>query len=608
MRLGEMLIERGLLKPKDLEYALTLQEKSGEHLGHILLSLSLVKRQVLYEVLSEEWNLPYVVLPESSDPSLPQFSLADAIAFSAVIYDLDQGSFLLATSEEPTEKLHQRLAELFPQTRFRIYITTPWDIDRFIRNRYRTILLDNAIYGLFHQRRHLSAYTVLTFPQYFSLFFLSFTILWMLYQNPVLMLMIINGVATVAFFIAVLFKFVLSVAGAKVEKEIIITSKEIDNLRDKDLPLYTILVPVYHEASIVHQVVENVASLDYPHEKLEILVLIEEDDQETFDAACSANPPDYVHLVRIPDALPKTKPKACNVGLSFARGEYLVIYDAEDIPDKDQLKKTVLAFQKGPKNLVCVQAALNYFNWKENWLTRMFTLEYSYWFDYILPGLNHLKLPIPLGGTSNHFRTDRLLKLAGWDPFNVTEDADLGIRATALGYSVGIINSTTLEEANTHFGNWIRQRSRWIKGYMQTTLVYLRNPFKLVKDVGFKSALAFALFIGGSVAAFLAYIPTLILYIWWLLTGTHLFNSIFSTWMMYFGLFNLLIGNALGIYLSMLAVFKRGHYGLILFALLNPIYWILHSIAAYKALWQLFTKPFYWEKTTHGLTKQESNG
>ncbi len=607
MRLGEKLLEKGAIRPEDLEYALSLQKISGERLGRILLSFSLVKRQTLYEVLSEEWDLPYIELSDKIDFSLPELPLSDAIAYSAVIYGSKKDSFLVATSEEPTPTLYERLAELFPKNSFCFYVTTPWDIDRFIRTKYRTILLENAIYSLFRQRRHLSAYSVLTLSQYLTLFFLSFIVLWMFYQNPILILMIINILATAVFFIAVLFKFILSLSGAKTEKKVIITDEEVQSLRDEDLPLYTILVPVYHEASIVHQVVENVVSLDYPHEKLEILVLIEEDDDETFDAARNAKPPDYVHLVRIPNALPKTKPKACNVGLSFSRDKYLVVYDAEDIPDKDQLKKTVIAFQKGPENLVCVQAALNYFNWKENWLTRMFTLEYSYWFDYILPGLNHLKLPIPLGGTSNHFRRDRLLELNGWDPFNVTEDADLGIRATALGYTVGIINSTTLEEANTHLGNWIRQRSRWIKGYMQTTLVYLRNPFKFIKDVGLKSALAFTLFIGGSVAAFLAYIPTLILYFWWLLTGTHLFNAIFDSWIMYFGLFNLLIGNALGIYLSMLAVFKRKHYGLIFFALFNPIYWILHSIAAYKALWQLFTKPFYWEKTTHGLTRQENN-
>lgn len=148
--------------------------------------------------------------------------------------------------------------------------------------------------------------------------------------------------------------------------------------------------------------------------------------------------------------------------------------------------------------MVCVQAALNYFNWNENFLTRMFTLEYSYWFDYLLPGLDRLGLPIPLGGTSNHFKTEKLRELGGWDPFNVTEDADLGIRAAMRGYTVGVVNSTTYEEANNRVGNWIRQRSRWIKGYMQTTLVHSRNPWRLLRQVGPWKFLGFFLLIAGT--------------------------------------------------------------------------------------------------------------
>ena len=209
----------------------------------------------------------------------------------------------------------------------------------------------------------------------------------------------------------------------------------------------------------------NLSQLDYPKSKLDILILLEEDDAETIAAAKAAQPPGNVRFVIVPDQIPKTKPKALNVGLYFARGDYLVIYDAEDQPDPDQLKKAVIAFRDGPKNLACVQSALNYYNAHENALTRMFTLEYSYWFDYLLPGLHRLGLPIPLGGTSNHFRTEVLRSLGAWDPFNVTEDADLGVRASVRGYSVGIINSTTYEEASagearSSFGRTDRQPLR----------------------------------------------------------------------------------------------------------------------------------------------------
>ncbi|MCA9764307.1 MAG: glycosyltransferase, partial [Gemmatimonadetes bacterium] len=258
--------------------------------------------------------------------------------------------------------------------------------------------------------------------------------------------------------------------------------------------------------------------------------------------------------------------------------------------------------------LACVQAALNYYNWNENFLTRMFTLEYSFWFDYLLPGLDRLRLPIPLGGTSNHFRTAVLRELGGWDPFNVTEDADLGIRAAMHGYRVGIINSTTYEEANKRLGNWLRQRSRWIKGYMQTALVFSRDPIALVRRAGLRQALGFMLLIAGTPLIFLLQPIAIGLTIGWLVTRTQALAPIFPPWLLYLSLFNLLLGNALAIYVNMFAVFKRRLHVLVLFALFNPFYWILHSIAAVKALGQLFTRPYFWEKTVHGLTRHGAPG
>ncbi|PWS26345.1 hypothetical protein DHW03_16320 [Pedobacter yonginense] len=233
----------------------------------------------------------------------------------------------------------------------------------------------------------------------------------------------------------------------------------------------------------------------------------------------------------------------------------------------------------------------------------MFTLEYSYWFDYMLPGLERMSLPIPLGGTSNHFVTEKLRELGKWDPFNVTEDADLGIRAFAKGYKVALLNSTTYEEANNEYFNWIRQRSRWIKGYMQTYLVHMRNPFKLIKKVGFKGFFAFNFFIGAIPVTFIAYPILICLFIIYLFFDGASIKEIFPPWVMYISLFNFFAGNMLIVYINMVAVFKRRYYGLILLATLNPVYWLLHSISAYKALWQLIYNPFYWEKTVHGLTK-----
>lgn len=604
-RLGEALVERGLISPAQLAKALELQQRTGERLGRILIALGVIKRKELYTVLAELWGIPFADLTQQKpDPEvLRLFEPAELVEHRFVPLFWQGDTLVVATAEPPNEALAAAVREKSGAANVVFYATTEWDIDYAIRTLYRDEILDRAVYGLYYRTPDECAYTVMVPWQFLAVGGLVVAALTSLYLWPRPTLILLNFLVNMGFFISILFKFVVSLVGAQSERVQWVTDEEVAVLDERTLPTYTILVPVYREANVVSLLIENLGRLDYPPEKLEILLLLEEDDEETIAAARAANPPETVTFVMIPDGQPKTKPKACNVGLFFARGEYLVIYDAEDRPDPDQLKKAVVAFRKGPPHLACVQAALNYFNADENFLTRMFTLEYSYWFDYILPGLDRLRLPIPLGGTSNHFRTDVLRELGGWDPFNVTEDADLGIRAAGHGYTVGVINSTTYEEANNHVGNWIRQRSRWIKGYMQTVLVHTRHPVALVRRVGWRNALGFALLIGGTPLTFLSAPPLWFMYLVWLLTRTHAFDFLFPPIILYVSLFNLLIGNGLMIYLNMLAVFKREYYHLLPFAFLNPLYWVLHTIAAYKALWQLFTRPFYWEKTRHGISK-----
>ncbi|MGH7057380.1 MAG: glycosyltransferase family 2 protein, partial [Acetobacteraceae bacterium] len=311
---------------------------------------------------------------------------------------------------------------------------------------------------------------------------------------------------------------------------------------------------------------------------------------------------DLFEIIRVPESYPKTKPKACNYAFRFARGDYTVIFDAEDIPEPDQLRKVVALFRASGPEVACIQARLNYFNWNDNFLTRMFTLEYSHWFDYLLPGLHLLRIPIPLGGTSNHFRTKVLQELGGWDPYNVTEDADLGIRLTEAGYRVAVVNSTTFEEATGRLPSWINQRSRWIKGYMQTWLVHMRHPVSLYKRLGFVGFTGFHLFIG--FPPFTALINPLLwaTFVVSLLIGPSRVAALFPAPVLILAVFDLLIGNAMSIYFNLVAVAKRQWFGLVPWGMLAPLYWALHSIAAYKALAQLIHNPHYWEKTTHGTS------
>lgn len=413
----------------------------------------------------------------------------------------------------------------------------------------------------------------------------------------------INILVSSFFLISILFKLFLALMGSRFELHQAVTRDEVRNVVDDDLPIYTIQLPVYKEDKLIKKLIWNLQSIDYPREKLDIKLLIEEDDSKTLNAVKDLNFPAIFDVVVVPFHMPKTKPKACNYGLYFSRGKYLTIYDAEDIPDTDQLKKIITLFEKLPDNYICIQCALNYFNRNENFLTRMFTLEYSYWFDYMLPGLDTLDIPIPLGGTSNHFKLDKLIELGAWDPFNVTEDADLGLRAYSKGYKVSIVNSTTYEEANNEPFNWIRQRSRWIKGYMQTYLIHMRNPVKLYKRIGLRGFLGFNFFIGATPVTFLIYPLLLTIFLAYVVLDLSWIRALFPDWVLFISIFNLLIGNVLMIYVNMMAVFKRRFYELILFSLANPVYWLMHSISAYKGLYQLIVKPFYWEKTNHGLSK-----
>ncbi len=305
----------------------------------------------------------------------------------------------------------------------------------------------------------------------------------------------------------------------------------------------------------------------------------------------------------VPHSKPKTKPKALNYGLTKAKGDYVVIYDAEDIPDVKQLKKSVLAFQKAGDRTVCIQAKLNFYNPYQNTLTRIFTAEYSLWFDLVLTGLQSLKAPIPLGGTSNHFKTSNIRKLEGWDAFNVTEDCDLGTRLAKKGYLTAIVDSTTLEEANSSITNWFGQRSRWIKGYIQTYFVHMRSPGDFLTHK--KSHLfTFQLVVGAKIFSLFAnpfmWLST-ILYFAFRPTLGPFIESFFPAPVLYMGVFALVFGNFLYLYYYMIGCAKRGQEELIPYALLVPLYWLLMSLASWKALYEFITNPHYWAKTRHGL-------
>ncbi len=607
--LGEILLAQGSLTQEQLRKALAIQKEKGGRLGWILLSLGYISRLELFKALADHFSIELVLyspaLVRSIDRQLARKINSSEISDHHVIPVSIQDNVITILTDYPNlAGIEKFCRQRFHVSEVKFLLVTDLDFMKFVQQLYGRELIDESINGLLYRNPQESAYSVFTKKQVIVFGALLYAALIWLYFDAASFLASAFSACQIIFFITVCYKLILSLAGAANERYEFVTDEEVRAIGDDHLPVYTILVPVYKEPEVIHILVNSLKKMDYPQSKLDILLLLEEDDEQTLQAARDAAPPGNWRFITVPDAQPKTKPKACNYGVFFSRGELLTIYDAEDIPEPDQLKKAVIGFQKYGESYVCLQAALNYFNAEENIITKLFTLEYSYWFDYLLPGLDRFQLPIPLGGTSNHFRVNILKELGAWDPFNVTEDADLGIRACANGYRVGIINSTTFEEANSRYGNWIRQRSRWIKGYMQTFLVYNRHPLKMLKALGPINWISFQLFIGGTPLLFLITPIVWFLFLYWLCTRSTMLEAFSPPLIVYMGLFNLLLGNFMGIYLNMMAVFRRKLFMLQPVALLNPLYWLAgHSIAAYKALTQLFHKPFYWEKTDHGLTK-----
>lgn len=466
-------------------------------------------------------------------------------------------------------------------------------------------LLHGKIRFLTHTTLHHSQSALFTFApwQTVLMIFLLAQIVFGLIVNPLITITVIIGALSLIYFIDVIFNIYVILKSLNKPPEIKLRTDQIKKLDDRSLPLYSILCPLYQETRVLPEFIESIKNLNWPKEKLEVLLLLEEDDRDTVNLANSLDLPKYVKKIIVPPSSPKTKPKACNFGLSCAKGEYLVVFDAEDRPEPDQLKKAYLGFKKLPQDVVCLQAKLNYYNPHQNLLTRLFTAEYSLWFGVILTGLQSISTAIPLGGTSNHFKTKVLKKLEGWDPFNVTEDCDLGVRLFKRNYKTAIIDSTTWEEANSNVKNWLRQRSRWIKGYLQTFLVHNRWPVQFIKEQGVH-AFIFQLVIGARMS-FMLINPIL-----WLMTISYFtlyglvgstIESFYPAPIFYMAVFSLAFGNFMYIFNYMIGLAKRGQWNLIKFVYLVPFYWLMASISAGIALYQLLVKPHYWEKTIHGL-------
>ncbi|TMV01165.1 glycosyltransferase [Brucella haematophila] len=492
----------------------------------------------------------------------------------------------------PTEHRIRSLLEhvrAHPTLRNRIRICTPTLLRQILRRRYRARLIDRARQMT---PQSLSASRVLHSWQAFGIAMALYLLVAAIINWPLQTFLTLHVLMTLFFFGCVLIRLFAVTTGGRLRLV------DVLPLRKRDLPVYSVLVPLYREKEVIGQLVEVLSGINWPPSKLEIKLVCEEDDFETRDAIDRQHLPANFEVIPVPPGGPRTKPNALNYALQFVRGEIVAVFDAEDRPHPDQLREAWQSFTRDSGKLACVQAPLIIGNFRHNLLTRMFAFEYSALFRGLLPWLAGQGLVIPLGGTSNHFRRSCLEEVGGWDAFNVTEDADLGIRLARYGYSIGTISRGTIEDAPEDYDVWRKQRTRWIKGWIQTWLVHARDPYTALRQLGGWRFAINQIYTLGIISSALLH-PIMLVTLAVLMVKVVMQPLTPSS----LGLLMLDVVNILLAYLSFYLLgaktmepTERGGYAYLPGI---PIYWMLISLSAWRALWQLVHKPYLWEKTPH---------
>jgi len=493
------------------------------------------------------------------------------------------------------------LLERFPELRERIRLTTHATLNTFLSYHCGPVLADAAAGDLAERYPGLSAAPAAATMRWRSairyLRRISVPVALLTFA-PLALLDTVSIVLAIWFLLFTGLRLVGSLAPFP-------DKKPLPRLPDSELPVYTVVAALYREAASVAPLMRFIEALDYPREKLDIKLVIEPDDLRTRAAIARLGPMPHVQVIVAPDAGPRTKPKALNCALSFARGTFITVFDAEDRPEPGQLRAALDVFREGDDEVACAQASLCIDNTADGWLTRMFTAEYAGQFDVFLQGFSRFRMPLPLGGSSNHFRTSVLRDVGGWDPYNVTEDADLGFRLARFGYRSVMFPSTTYEEAPARFGAWLRQRSRWMKGFMQTWSVHMRAPLQLWRGAGAGGFFTLNILVGGNVLTALAH-PFLLAEIL-LRSVLGLFSSSVTPFLdkPYISLYLTAIGAGYftTIAIGLIGLHRRGLLREAWALILTPIYWMCLSMAAWRALYQLLREPYHWEKTEHGLAQ-----
>lgn len=590
------LTKHGIL-PEALIEASVLAERWQVPATDAVIAMGLITKDALYRALAAELEVPF----------LP----ASARASGAAIYKEVQSSGILPLADNE-QGLNKAIApdgyaiKNLLQNRNKLHgtgtaITSPCRFAALVRHHFSHEIATEASYTLIQRLPQFSFLGGVTRAQ--RIVFLLSVILTLagLLLMPLLMLEITMLFLALAFLVMALQRSYF----ALVKPEWSARSALPPPLNDAELPVYTVIVPLYSETRVIPQLIHALTSLDYPTAKLDIKLVLEEDDLRTRKAIEACAPPEHIRIQIAPDGHPRTKPRALNVALAQARGEFAVVYDAEDIPDPQQLRQAAAIFKLSP-DTACLQAHLVIDNASDGFLSCMFAIEYAALFDAVNPGLTAAGMPLLLGGTSNHLRLDILRKIGGWDAWNVTEDADLGIRLARLGYQVRQLPSITREEAPIGVRAWLGQRGRWMKGWMQVCITHSRHPIRAWRELGATGFITTASLTFGTIVGALGMPLYLLLSIRMIALAYSTAPGIISIGIISFSLIVWIVG-ILGLIVPILVGLKRRRRLKMLWALpLLPLYMPMLTIAAWRGLFDLIAAPCHWHKTGHGLSRRRT--
>ncbi len=583
-----------------LEHADNIAQSWNVPIHHMLLSATWISDIAYADALGRaldvqvvRWNIDFAETGDNLWPPQP-FGMAARVARTPI-------QVLSATLHEPTI-LAQQIAALRAQG-IPVAIAPNHGIEAALDRVGRNQRLERSVFGLYRSQPAMSARRSATRWQGVAFAGLTMTAIFGVWFDTPAALQTVFGIMSLAFLSIALTR---SLALIELFRAPTRSQHLIQRRPDDQLPTYSVLIPLFREASVLAGLVDAMTRLDYPPGLLEILLVIEDVDLETKAQLIQMALPGNVRIIVVPDQLPRTKPKALNYALETARGEYVVVYDAEDRPEPAQLRRAVDIFLSEPADLACVQARLNIYNAHASWISRQFTIEYSALFDAILPSLERCGWPIPLGGTSNHFPRRVLDAIGGWDPFNVTEDADLGIRLVRQGWRTRVASATTWEEAPIYARQWFHQRTRWLKGWMQTWLVHMRAPWRLMRELGIWKFIGFQVVVGGILLSALVHPAFYVIAIAAALGhAVELPDTEWAVALQWVAWGNLAVGYVVAASVGAIAAARR-RQRLTVSIVLLPLYWLMISAAAYRALWQLWRAPHHWEKTPHGAAARSA--